>query len=74
MMEVKTNLHPRNYSIKEVYRIVNQEQAKRFMKHGCYPIDMYPSFDKEGRSIIVFVFLKEESEELKKLWDNYKLD
>lgn len=74
MMKFKSNLQPRDYNANEVYRIINPEQAKRFMKHRCFPIDIYPSMDRHGESIIVYVFLKEESAELKQKWDNYELD
>lgn len=73
-MKIKSNLQPRDYTVQEVYRIINPEQAKRYMKHRCFPIDMYPSFNDKGEDIIVYVFLREQSSELKKLWDNYELD
>ena len=73
-MLIKTNLHPRDYKLKEVYRIVNPEQAKRFIKHGRYPIDQYVSMDSQGRDIIVYIFLKQDVMKLKKLWDEHKLD
>ena len=73
-MKFKSNLQPRDYNASEVYRIINPEQAKRFMKHRCFPIDIYPSMDRHGESIIVYVFLKEDSAELKQKWDNYELD
>jgi hypothetical protein len=73
-MKIKSNLQPREYTINEVYRIINPEQAKRFMKHRCFPIDIYPSLNEKKEDIIVYVFLKEEAGELKRLWDNYELD
>lgn len=73
-MKVKSNLQPRDYSVKEVYRIINPEQAKRFIKHRCFPIDIYPSLNNNKEDIIVYVFLKQEAGELKRLWDEYKLD
>ncbi len=74
MAMIKTNLQPRNYKVKEVYRIVNPEQAKRFIKYRCYPIDLYHSFNSQGESIIVYVFLREDCEDLKKKWDNHELN
>ena len=73
-MKIKSNLNPREYTTKEVYRVINPEQAKRFMKHRCFPIDMYPSLNDRGEDIIVYVFLKKEASELKRLWDNYELE
>lgn len=73
-MGVKTNLQPRDYKISEVYRIVNPEQAKRFIKHRCFPIDLYPSVNRNNEDIIVYVFLKKECEELKRQWENFELE
>lgn len=73
IMKIKSNLQPREYTTKEVYRIINPEQAKRFMKHRCFPIDIYPSLNANKEDIIVYVFLKEDANELKKKWDNYEL-
>lgn len=72
-MKFKSNLQPRDYNASEVYRIINPEQAKRFMKHRCFPIDIYPSLNNNKEDIIVYVFLKEDCKELKRKWDNYEL-
>jgi len=72
-MKIKSNLQPRDYNTKEVYRIINPEQAKRFIKYRCFPIDIYSSINNDGEDIIVFVFLREDANELKRKWDNYEL-
>lgn len=67
-MLIKTNLHPRDYSEKEVCRIVNQKQIKLYTKARVYPIDMYPSIDKEGNDIVVYIYLREETKDLYQQW------
>jgi len=73
-MEIKSNLHPRNYTEKEVCRIINPKQQKLYLKNGAFPIDLYPSIDKSGNDVIVYIFLRDETRELYNLWKNYKLD
>ena len=71
---IKTRLKPRNYKHSEVCRIVNPKQQLLYIKNKVYPIDIYTSFDnKTGNSIIVMIFLIEESAELFKLWCNHEL-
>lgn len=70
---IKTNLSPRDYSEKEVCRIVNPKQRDLYIKHRVFPIDIYPSIDTEGRDITVYIFLKDETQELYQKWLNHKL-
>lgn len=70
---IKTNLSPRDYSEKEVCRIVNPKQRDLYIKHRIFPIDIYPSIDKDGRDIIVYIFLKEDTQELYQKWLNHEL-
>lgn len=72
-MNVETNLNPRNYSEHEVCRIVNQLQAKMYIKNGVYPIDLYTSIDKNGTDIIVYIFLRSDTQEVYKAWMNHEL-
>lgn len=67
-MNVETNLKPRNYNHNEVYRIVNPLQAKMYVKNGIYPIDLYTSVDKNGNDIMVYIFLRSETQEVYKAW------
>lgn len=73
-MTIESNLHPRPYTPSEVCRIVNELQYKKYIKHGAYPIDIYPSVTMEGKDIIVYIFLKEETKELYQRWVNHELD
>ena len=73
-MVIRTNLHPRDYSEKEVCRIVNQKQVKLYTKARVYPIDMYTSIDEDTDNIILaVVFLKEDTTDVYKKWCNHEL-
>lgn len=72
-MMIPTHLHSRSYSADEVCRIVNEVQYKRYIKHGAYPIDIYAGYDQDEKDIIVYIFLKEETQELYKLWLAHEL-
>lgn len=67
-MTIESNLHPRSYTEKEVCRIVNVVQAMFYMKNKVYPIDIYPSMTVDGKNIIVYIFLKDETKELYERW------
>ena len=71
---IETNLYPRNYNQSEVYRIINQKQAKLYIKSGVYPIDLYTSIDKNDNDVIVFVFLREETKDLYQAWLAHELE
>lgn len=72
-MEIKSNLSPRDYTEKEVCRIINPLQAKMYIKNRVYPIDIYTSFDINGNDIIVYIFLRKDTQEVYKKWINYEL-
>lgn len=65
---IKPNLKYRPYMIDEVVRIVNPKQRDLYVKHEVYPIDIYPSVDKDGKDITVYIFLKEETQNLYQKW------
>ena len=70
-MEIKSNLSPRDYTEKEVCRIINPLQAKMYIKNRVYPIDIYTSFDMNGNDIIVYIFLRKDTQDVYKKWINY---
>ena len=55
-------------------RIVNEVQYKRYIKHRVFPIDMYPSIDENGKDIIVYIFLRDETQELYQKWLAHELE
>ena len=72
---VKTHLKARDYSPKDVVRIVNQKQVLLYAKNNVYPIDMYASIDdKTNNTILVMIYLKEDTSEVYKKWCNYELE
>ena len=73
-MIIQSNLHPRDYSEKEVCRIVNPKQRDLYIKHRVFPIDIYPSINEEEKDIVVYIFLKEETKELYQKWLDHELD
>lgn len=68
------NLRFRPYMLNEVVRIVNPKQRDLYIKHEAYPIDIYPSIDKEGKNIIVYIFLREETQDLYQKWCDHTLE
>lgn len=68
------NLKPRPYNTYEVVRIVNPKQRDLYIKHRVFPIDMYPSVNEEGKDIIVYIFLKEETKDLFQKWIDHTLE
>ena len=73
-MIIKTNLKPRDYTQKEVVRIVNPKQCLLYIKNGIYPIDIYTSIDDEtDNATLAMIFLKENTSEVYKKWCNYEL-
>ena len=71
---IQSNLNPRPYVFNEVVRIINMKQAKLYISNKIYPIDIYKKKKKKGESVLVMVFLKEETQEAYKLWLNYALE
>ena len=68
------NLKPRPYNTHEVVRIVNPKQRDLYIKNRVFPIDMYPSVNEEGKDIIVYIFLKEETKDLFQKWIDHTLE
>lgn len=72
---VKTHLKSRDYLPSDVVRIVNQKQVLLYAKNNVYPIDMYTSIDeKTNNTILVMIYLKEDTSEVYKKWCNYELE
>lgn len=71
---IQSNLKPRPYNANEVVRLVNMKQAKLYISNKIYPIDIYTSVNTKEESVLVMVFLKEETQDAYKLWLNYALE
>ena len=79
-MKITTNLkHARDYGLVSPDAaaktlLVNIKQQIAYMSAGVYPVDMYVSIDdKTNNSIIVMIFLKEDTKEVYQKWCNYEL-
>lgn len=72
-MKNESNLHPRPYYVNEVVRIVNPKQMRFYVSKGVYPIDMYVSEDDWDNQIVVYIFLREETQDLYQKWINHDL-
>ena len=59
-----------NYKIEDVVLVKDLKQAKLYASHGCHLADVL--FSKSD-NIFVFVFWKEETRELYKLWKKGEL-
>ena len=72
---INSNLHPRPYRPEEVVRIINSKQFKLYIANGIYPIVIYTGLDrKTGKTILVMIFLKDETKEAYNLWCRYELE
>ena len=71
---IQPNLRYRPYMADEVIRIVNPKQRDLYIKHNVYPVDIYPSVDKDGKDITVYIFLKEETQDLYQKWLDHTLE
>ena len=72
-MKIESNLKPRTYTEKEVCRIVDPKQHRLYTKYRVYPIDMYPGVTDDNRDIVVYIYLRSETQELYKKWLNHEL-
>ena len=71
---LQSHLNPRPYKPNEIVRIINMKQAKLYICNNVYPIDIYSGLDKKGNTILVMVFLKEQTQEVYELWKNWMLE
>ena len=60
--------------MKDIDYVQSNLKPKLYISNKIYPIDIYTSIDKKGESVLVMVFLKEETQEAYKLWLNYALE
>lgn len=70
MKESPAMTRPINYRIEDVVLVKDLKQAKLYASHGCHLADVL--FSKTD-NIFVFVFWKEETRELYKLWKRGEL-
>ncbi len=73
-MVIESNLKPRKYSETEVCRIINPKQVRLYIKNRAFPIDIYPSIDEKGNDIIVYIFLRDQTQDLYQAWLAHELE
>ena len=74
MDSVTSEVTGKTYDPKKVVRILNMQQACKYIKARCYPLDIYPSIDfKTGNDVLVYLFDRDQSKELYRLWCNHEL-
>lgn len=70
MRELAVMTKPINYRIEDVVLVKDLKQAKLYASKGCHLADVLFS---KAESIFVFVFWREETKELYKLWKRGEL-
>jgi len=70
-MKYISEITGKTYRDTEVIWIKNPRQAARFIKHGAVVLDIVVAKKTDDLAI---VFNKEDTKELKRLWDEYKLE
>lgn len=58
----------------DVYRFLNQWQVTLFCSHGVKFIDTYVSIDKDGKYSLVYVFKRDEAQELLEKFRSHELE
>ena len=70
MRELAVMTKPINYRIEDVVLVKDLKQAKLYASKGCHLADVLFS---KAEGIFVFVFWREETKELYKLWQRGEL-
>ncbi len=70
MRELAVMTKPINYRIEDVVLVKDLKQAKLYASKGCHLADVLFS---KAEGIFVFVFWREETKELYKLWKRGEL-
>lgn len=71
---VKSNFTGKQYNPNSSVRILNMQQAAAYLDYGITLLDLYTSKDKNGKTILVFVFDREESKNAYDLWCKHELN
>ena len=72
---VTSEVTGKTYDPSKCIRILNSLQCAKYMKHRCFPVDIYPSIDyKTGQDVLVYIFERnDQNKELYQLWCDHKL-
>lgn len=71
-MKYLSEFSGKTYRDSESIWIWNTKQIGRMLKHGAIPIDIV-SNKKQGCDDFAVIFDREQTEEMRRLWDEYRL-
>jgi hypothetical protein len=68
-----SRLTGKKYNVFDCARIYNLGQSIAYMRNGVLPVDIKIGENREGVPILVFYFIKEETEIVYDLWLKHEL-
>lgn len=68
-----SRLSGRKYNVFECIKIYNLDQAIAYMSNDVLPVDIKIGENRQGRLILVFYFVKEETKLVYDLWVKHEL-
>lgn len=68
-----SRLSGRKYNVFECIKIYNLDQAIAYMSNDVLPVDIKIGENRQGRPILVFYFVKEETKLVYDLWVKHEL-
>ena len=69
----KSSITGKYYNLFDSVRILNLKQVTAYIEHGVLPLHIYTSKDDSGKSVLVFLFDREETKEVYDLWCKHEL-
>lgn len=69
----KSKLTGKEYNVFDTVKILNMTQVAAYLNHDVVPVDIMVSTGKEGRPILVYYYLKEETKEVYDLWCRHEI-
>lgn len=71
-MLINSNLRTHVYDTRDAIKVFIPKQRDFYLFNNVMPVDIFPSEDiRTGKKILVYVFLKKDTEELYQRWINY---
>lgn len=69
----KSRLTGREYNVFDTVKILNLTQVAAYMNRDVLPVDIVVGTGKEGRPILVFYYMREETKEVYDLWCRHEI-
>lgn len=74
METIKGKFSNKEYNASKAVRVLNPSQAAAYWINGVAPCDCYPSRDYEtGKPVIVYIFDREQCQDVYDKWCKYEL-